>query len=456
MKNILLLVGLLIGFYANAQILGYTDFGVLLSNENQQGSARTMGMKNAFGALGGDLSAIAINPASGAVFNSSMASFTLGYEGKNIESDFYGNTISSAQNEFSVTQAGGLLIFDNDIGESSLNKLSMSVNYNMLNDFSNSWQASSSNFVGTFLDEDEASNYYPNVDSQYFTNTTSGKQSEINFSIGTQFDEKFNFGLSFNAYNLTFNEESTRKEVANDGAGNFVDIDEFYWQDVIGNGFSFGLGTIIKVTQNLRLGLAYRSPVWYEIHEESNMYNEQGVENDPLGYYSILYSDDPPAYTNNRNKILAYDYNLRTPNKLTGSAAYVFNTKGLVSADITYNNFKEIKLRNDFSDVNQKIDATLTNSLSLNLGAEWRFSNLSARGGISYQQSPYIDAFDTDDKRGFSLGLGYNFGGTQLDIAYDYTEKTDYYNFYPDFSYVEGSELKLNNSKFLATLTFKL
>lgn len=446
MKKTLLIIGLLFSSFINAQILGYTDFGVLVSDENIQGTARTMAMKNTFGALGGDLSAISINPASGTVFNGSTASFSLGYGSKKIESDFYNKMTSNVADQFSLTQAGGLLVFDNDNIESAFNKVSLAVNYNLMNSFDAIWEASSPTFIGTFED-------YQNVSSQKYVNATSGKQSEVNFSIATQFNEKLNIGMSFNAYNLSFTEESTREEFADDGVGNTVDSYEFYWQEVIGDGFSFGIGAIAKLTENLRLGLSYRSPIWYEIYEESNMYGEDLDDVD--GYYSILYSDDPPAYENSRDKILAYDYKLRTPNRLIGSLAYVFDTKGLLSADVTYNNYKGIHLKNDFSDINQEIDEILTDSFTFSLGTEWRFSDLSARGGFSYKQNPYLNAFNSDNKRGFSLGLGYDFGGTILDLAYDYSERTDYYNFYPDFNYVDGSELARNSNKILATLSFK-
>ncbi len=56
----------------HAQVLGYVDFGVLTSDENLQSSARSMAMKNAFCALGGDVSATMLNPASGAVLNYSI------------------------------------------------------------------------------------------------------------------------------------------------------------------------------------------------------------------------------------------------------------------------------------------------------------------------------------------------------------------------------------------------
>lgn len=439
-------MSLFIGIFANAQILGYTDFGVLLSNEELNGSARTMAMKNSFGALGGDLSAIAINPASGSIFNNSAASFSLGYEGNKFTSDFYGNQLETLHDNFNITQAGGLLLFDNDDTESSFKKVAVAINYNSINNFDNNWAAGSSSFIGTFED-------YLNVESQSYKNITSGKQSEVNFAIATQLNDKLNLGLSFNAYNLNFSEESTREEFANDGAGNTVDAYEYFWQDVIGDGFSLGLGAIYKITQDFRLGLSYKSPVWYEIYEENNMYEED--EDDSFGYYDILYSDDLPAYSNSNNKLQAYDYKMRTPSKFTGSLAYIFDTQGLISLDVSRRDYKEINLKEDFSDINQEVDDVLADTYSFNLGTEWRFSEISVRGGFSYEQNPYVDALETDNKRGFALGMGYDFGGILLDVAYDYSKKTDYYNFYTDFNYVQGAELATKNNKVLATITFK-
>lgn len=448
MKKTLLIISLFIGLIANAQILGYEDIGVLLSSENTQGTARTMAMKGAFGALGGDLSAIAINPASGSIFNNSAATFTLGYEGNNFTSDFYGNQMETLHDNFNITQAGGLLVFENDYPESSFKKVAVAINYNSINNFDNNWEASSSSFIGTF-------GAYPNVESQSYKNITSGKQSEVNFAIATQLNDKLNLGLSFNAYNLDFSEESTREEFANDGAGYTVDSYEYFWQDVIGDGFSLGLGAIYKITQDFRLGLSYKSPVWYEIHEENNMYEED--EYDSFGYYDILFSDDPPSYYNSSNKLQTYDYDLRTPSKLTGSLAYIFDTQGLISVDISRKNYKGINLKPDFSDINHEVDNILADTYSFNLGTEWRFSEISIRGGFSYEQNPYVAALETDNKRGYALGMGYDFGGILLDVAYDYSEKTDYYNFYTDLDYIQidGAELATKNNKVLATLTFK-
>ena len=85
MKKILFLSTILFYAISFAQINGYNDLGVLLTNQNKQSTARTMAMKNAFGALGGDLSSFAINPAVAAIYNTSSAAMTLNYTNLDFE-----------------------------------------------------------------------------------------------------------------------------------------------------------------------------------------------------------------------------------------------------------------------------------------------------------------------------------------------------------------------------------
>ena len=65
---------LLFSFSLNSQSLN--DF-LKISIDNPIGSARFESMGGAFGALGGDLSAINVNPAGSAVFNDNQYEFTL-------------------------------------------------------------------------------------------------------------------------------------------------------------------------------------------------------------------------------------------------------------------------------------------------------------------------------------------------------------------------------------------
>ena len=59
---------------------------LLLSGENSQGTARFESMGGAFGALGGDLSSININPAGSSVYNDNEYGITLGVLSKSNKS----------------------------------------------------------------------------------------------------------------------------------------------------------------------------------------------------------------------------------------------------------------------------------------------------------------------------------------------------------------------------------
>jgi long-subunit fatty acid transport protein len=48
---------------------------------------------------------------------------------------------------------------------------------------------------------------------------------------------------------------------------------------------------------------------------------------------------------------------------------------------------------------------------------------VSLRGGYRYEQSPYKNGFTIGDLNGYSAGLGYNFGISRLDLAFNKTEQ---------------------------------
>ncbi len=94
-------------FFATALLLIHTatnaqteDHALRFSSQNPTGTARSIGLGGAMGALGGDYSAIGINPAGIAVYRSSEFSFTPSLVFGQTESDYYG-TISK-DDKFSV------------------------------------------------------------------------------------------------------------------------------------------------------------------------------------------------------------------------------------------------------------------------------------------------------------------------------------------------------------------
>ena len=175
MKKLYFVVMLCVAYLSNAQTLSYNDIGVLFSKENINGTARYNAMSGAFGALGGDLSAIETNPAGAAVFLKSE--FAVSVNNRNIQTtaNFYGDS-SLTDNDYSnLSQAGGVFVFKTQ-NNSNWSNVAFGINYSIANNFDNFWVASgNSGFapISDIYDNDPV--VYINSDGQYFENFSSGK-----------------------------------------------------------------------------------------------------------------------------------------------------------------------------------------------------------------------------------------------------------------------------------------
>ncbi len=76
------------------------------------------------------------------------------------------------------------------------------------------------------------------------------------------------------------------------------------------------------------------------------------------------------------------------------------------------------------------MDQTLSNTSELRIGGEYKIERLSLRAGYRYEQSPYKNNKTVGDLNGYSAGLGYNFGGTKLDLSYAYAKRNSQQQFF--------------------------
>jgi hypothetical protein len=100
-----------------SQSLNYQDIALLLSKEDHVGTARFNGMSGAFGALGGDLTAIKINPAGAAVFKNSALSVSLNSRGTEITANYYNNATTTQEEYVDFSQAGAAFVFNQPHGD---------------------------------------------------------------------------------------------------------------------------------------------------------------------------------------------------------------------------------------------------------------------------------------------------------------------------------------------------
>lgn len=460
MKRIFIIAALFAAtFTSYSQSLGYQDLGLLFSQDDNNGTARFTAMSGAFGALGGDISSININPAGLSVFNTSLFTGTLNSRNSEIHSNYYGNSLTT-QNEFvNLSQAGAVLVFDSAFS-GDWTKFAIGFNYRITKDFNDNFQAQGNSNVATFtefpLDNNDPKLNYNIAQEQRFNNTYGGELSELNIGFSSVHQKKLHVGLGLNFYDLNFSQQATLTEFNDDTNGNELDANLYQETFMTGTGFSANAGFIYKAHQSFRFGLSYQTPTWFtEIIDENNIIDNEGFSGDT----EIIVSNDNTIYDNTSGNFFPSQqllYRLKTPSKLTASAALIFGKSGLLSFDYTNKNYKGIQFSgNDIQSGGLSFEDNLRNTHSFNVGSELRFDKFSVRGGYKYEQSPDIAALDSDNLQGYSFGGGYNFGNFKLDFSYSDNNRTAAYNFYSGFN-VDAANLTLDNRVFTATVSINL
>lgn len=459
-KIIFLLGGLLSSLVINAQIISYSDAAVLFSSEDNNGTARFSGLSGAFGALGGDLSAGEINPAGLAVFKDTEFAVTFGIRNTDNTTSFYGVDTMNEDDYFNLIQGGGVFVFDTN-RNSNWSKVALGINYTLYKDFENSYIVEGNSGIADFvvgptgesnlsydpwLNYDDISGneiYYDNVDGQFFGNYMDGQNEKLTLSLASQYNDNLYMGFSVIAHSLDFYQNALFEHSSNDGNGNLLDASLLQELYTYGDGIGFNVGIISKLSNEARIGISYQTPIWYNLTDEYYEDLEVSVTNDPEIYVEA-------------SDVSIYDYQLNTPSKLTGSFAYVFGKEGLLSIDYTLKNYRNMKFKptNNFIDENDVFNNYLKNTSSFRVGGEWRFDNVSLRGGYHFEENPYEDALDSDNITGYSVGLGFKFrGNMKLDLAYQNSKNTDVYSFI-NSEFAVPAELDINNKRFTATLVF--
>ncbi len=455
--------------YSQAQDI--TD-AVRYSSEELTGTARFRAMSGAFGALGGDLSAMGINPAGSAVFLNSFATVSLNYSQRKNDTQYFNGITSNENSEVNFDQAGAVLVFNSTNPENNWGKFTLGVNYLQTNNFDDRFVARGTSpnsidqyFLGyadgvplellqlmedesitelySFLGENEGFGaqqaflgfqgfviepdsedpentlYFSNLASGDFNQTYSlastGLNGKFSFNFASEFKDFLYLGVNLNAHFLNY-DRATQLLETNSNSGS-VTSEVLFSNNLstIGDGFSFQLGTIAKLSDTFRLGLSYESPTWLTIEEQTT----QRLES----------FSDQSNFVNPNVVNLYPDYRLKTPGKITGSLAVLFGSTGLISFDYSYKDFSNTEFRPvgdpEFMFQNSQIADNLKAASTYRVGGEYRIQEWSLRGGYRFEESPYENQSSLGDLNGYSFGLGYNFGNIKVDLAYDNSTRED-------------------------------
>lgn len=451
------------------------------------GTARGVSMGGAFGALGGDMTSLSINPAGIGVYRSSEFTFTPTIIGDNSKSTYYGNSYTDIKNSFNLNNIGYVYTL-NTQREQGWVSLSFGIGYNRLADFNRNVTIATNNAQSTMLDEfvgianmaegstkeekvnnldqnyellavktyaieydPQAKEFYnddfntSNVDryQEHMVNTKGGI-GEYTFSMGGNYSNCLYLGATLGIQSVYYEEVKDHFE---DYGNNGVNLRNFDFTDnfnVSGTGVNFKGGAIYKPVDLLRLGLAFQSPTYYSLR--SKFYTTMNT----LFHDGENYSKE--------SDITTYDYNVSTPMKVVASAAVKLQQIALLSMDYEFVDYSMIHMRaddNSFTDINSNIQNDYKSTYNLKTGVEIKLGDFALRGGYGFYGSPYKNNSDRTTTS-YSGGLGYrgpnffiDFAYLMLQTKYDHTLYTTYNNIN------ETAQITSNNSRYMMTIGFK-
>lgn len=421
------------------------------------GTARTIGVGGAMGAIGGDFSTISTNPAGLATYRTGEFIFTPSYHGSNTRSILEkGGQAETTQrfSKFSLDNLG--LVFANGgDGFTKWKTRNFAIGFNRLQNFGSNLYyegTTTGSITARFRDQANIEGLDP-FESQLADSTqaiykktvngvkkyttdfdlnpaagvtksqvieTRGQVSEMVISYAANYDEKLQIGgtigVPFVSYTETkiYKEDDTRNEVP------FFEKLQFDQNlKTTGVGINAKIGVIARPTKSIRLGLAVHTPTKYQFTDsyDNKLYY---VYTDSLRYSAEAASPEGE-----------FKYKLATPWRFIGSAGFIIGKSGFVSADVEWADYSKSNFGLDKeyvvaqNEVNGQITSRYKSALNARFGGEYVYDIFRFRAGLGFNGSPRQDKdfWNTTYNAGIGLRGQYFF----MDFAWQQrTQKENY------------------------------
>ncbi|VBB46741.1 conserved exported hypothetical protein [uncultured Paludibacter sp.] len=426
----------IIVFASTMFVSAQTEYDALkLTQTDINGTARYMSMGGAFGALGGDASALKDNPAGLGVYRSSEFAVTIDGTLQNSSTTLQSVKTNESDLNLRFNHLSYVVAIPlNKDNSEGLVGSNFSFTYNKVRDFNRKLSVngpqvdrSFTDFLANFtnaanrieedfyknpsnnpnydpyLDRNSDGNYAPwlsvagywgylidpTINSDNTTTWSSGfggqvtpynylyergSINEYGFGWGGNFSNRFFLGANLNITSLDYNLESTLSESFS-GGGDFS-LKSYLSQT--GTGVNFKLGVIYLLTNNLRVGASIHTPTFYSI-SESNDFQLYSSKMD------ASYEPEIPSQIGNQT------YKINGAFQAQGSLAYLFGKKGLISAEYNFINYPSMRFKETngnteyFKLENDGMSQVLRNGNILKLGGEYKINQkVALRAGYAY------------------------------------------------------------------------
>lgn len=480
MKQIALVLGVL---FTASGLYAQTDVDALrFSQTGNNGTARSVSMGGAFGALGGDFSVLSTNPAGIGLYRKSELSFSPSVFSTGIKSTYLGNTNKENKYQFNFNNIGAVFTMPYQRYDTlpAWNNWNFGIGYNRINNFGSRFSFSGNNTQNSLLDyyAKDAEGQGPNnldqfgaylayynylinplsaTDTTHYTSAmpagayqtrtvyTKGSSSEVPISVGGNYNDRLYIGAALGITFLNYEEQVIHEEKdQKNTAPDVVSFKQTQNLSTSGTGYNFKFGMIYRFADWIRVGAAFHTPTSYSLHDTySSSISSLHDNGDRL-------SKDSPQGT--------FDYEFTTPMKAIASAAITLQKKGVLSMDYEFIDYSDMRFNSSqdpFYDVNQMIQNKYTASGNLKIGGEWRVDPFSLRAGFAHFGSAFKDAQSDNSRNSFSLGFGIRDRNYTVDFGYVFTTWQTYYNPYVLAVNTPTANNRINTNNLVMTLGFK-
>lgn len=463
------------------------------------GTAKTTALGGAVGSLGGDFSAISINPATLGVYRSNEFSFSPVFNINSVETNFAGET--NNKNRYSPQLGNFGLVFVNNTGnDNGLVSLSYTVGYNRFNSYSEEYQITGKSgsslleniipyyanghtpnelnaysadwadlFYQAYLIDNtpNTTNYTYNLPDQLRHNETQiskGSSGEWNFGIGANISHTIYLGASVNLTRSYYETDISHSEYAVDQNSEFNNFKFDTHRESDAAGYNFKFGAILRPIEWFRFGAAIHSPTFYKINTtfSNHLQSTFNVARSNGSKYFNVIATDANGYALSD---ATFDYEQTTPWRYELSSSFIIGKKGLISVDYERVDYTENQVSNSGdalfeSNINQDAKNALKPVNNLRVGGELRLSPISLRLGAAYYESPWASNTLNKDANYLVLsgGLGYYNDNFFLDLAYSRMMQESYMYMYDDpntISPLESTTMNKTWGKMVMTIGFR-
>jgi hypothetical protein len=431
------------------------------------GTARSWAMGSAMGAVGADPGSASLNPAGFGLYNTSEFSITPGLEVNEVASVHYGTAASGTETRAFVNNFAAILYYPGKNGSQWRSRV-FGISYDRQNSYHQERVARGEQVNSTLLQNfvsvadgtpsadlfdafpfgsalawetygmdplDTLSNTYvsaiPYGDEveQVHTIISSGKLQTTSFFFSTNWADRIYLGASMGIVGSRFTRQTVHTETTDT-----LDLRTFTYTEELtttGGGIDLKVGLVGRVTDQLRLGIAYHSPRWMQLDDAYFTRLSTSFRTPDSQGNSNYSASSPDGF---------FSYGVKTAWNIVGSAAYIVAKQGLVSVDYAYSDQRRMLLKRDntipdsydFAFENSVIGTNFTGTSSVRVGTEWRAGNWYFRGGYGWWQDPYADV---DPRQGsgytrYTGGVGYRTTHVSVDFTAAYgTGTTNYFQY---------------------------